>query len=176
MTPTPPLDNATHLTVATWVAELHRAGLAPQDATIAAACDALAQASTSEVGDAAGKRLVEAIGAHLPDNDPATISALAQALYGASVSTQMGEGDRQARTSRIRKYQFTRRLPWLARIFERRSDGSVAPGWLVIHGCTDQVHALDPNPWDDIDEQRDLPLADFLVLWELDDCASVSVI
>ena len=88
----------------------------------------------------------------------------------------MGEGERATRISRIRKYQFTRRLPWLARIVERRQDGSVTPGWLVIQGCTDQVHALDPNPWDDIDEERNLPLADFQVLWELDACASVSVV
>ena len=71
--------------------------------------------------------------------------------------------------------QFGRRLPWLARVYQRSELGAVRAVWLVIESVTDEVIAMDPNPWNDIDEERRLPVDDFHVLWELDACSSVYV-
>ena len=53
----------------------------------------------------------------------------------------------------------------------------------VISGCTGatsgvdiveaEVAAADPNPWNDVDETRRIPVGDFQVLWELDGCTAV---
>ena len=34
---------------------------------------------------------------------------------------------------------------------------------------------MDPNPWDDVDEERTVPLGDFQVLWELTGCSAIAV-
>ncbi len=164
------------LAFATWVCRLHAAGIAASDAEIAAAVDAVAAAPDREQGDAAGARLVEWLERALSeDPSPDGVLALARRLYGEAVAGDLGDGSREVRTARIRRYQFGRTLPWLARIIERHASGVVAPSWLLVERLTDQVRALDPNPWNDLDEERQLPVQDFLVLWELDGCPSVYV-
>ncbi len=100
------------------------------------------------------------------------MASVATALYGDRVQRDLGAGDRVERTARIRKYQFASQLPWLARIWERQGE-SVRPSLLLVERVTDEVTAADPNPWNDIDEDRKLPVSDFHVLWELDGCASL---
>ena len=51
----------------------------------------------------------------------------------------------------------------------------MAPTWLVVERVTEEVLAMDPNPWNDIDEERHIAVGDFHVLWELDACAAVHV-
>jgi hypothetical protein len=92
------------------------------------------------------------------------------------VRTDLGAGSRDERLVRLRRHQFAHGTPWMARVWERRADGLVAPAWLVIDGVTDRVRALDPNPWNDVDEERSLPVGDFLVLWELDGNAALHVV
>ena len=164
----------TPTTFATWVYMLHTAGVNAADDVIARCCKDLDAAEAEEMGNAAGDALVARVQQMLHDNAPAAVAAAASTLYGDAAATDMGGGSREDRVHRIRKYQFSRGLPWLARVYERRDDG-VSPGWLLIERVTDQVSALDPNPWDDIDEDRVLPVGDFQVLWELDDCSSVHV-
>jgi hypothetical protein len=54
-------------------------------------------------------------------------------------------------------------------------EGKVHPSWLLVERVTDEVTAMDPNPWNDVDEERHIPVQDFQVLWELDACSSVYV-
>ena len=124
---------------------------------------------------AAGLALVEGLLERLGDGELDAVVAVASQLYGERVRGDLGDGDRAERAARVRSYQFGRSLPWLARIYERQSDGRVAPSWLLVERVGEAVHAMDPNPWNDIDEERQLPWADFLVLWELDGCTSLSI-
>jgi len=161
------------LAVATWVYQLHAAGIVPDDAELAGHCAAVEQATEREAGDAAGMDLVRRVDALLGGGEPAQVATLASQLYGDRVKTDLGGGSREERVARIRKYQFGSSLPWLARIWERDEAGEVGPSWLLVERVTDQVFAMDPNPWNDIDEERHLPLADFQVLWELDACTAL---
>jgi hypothetical protein len=160
--------------LATWVFLLKVDGVAPDDAELSAACDAVLAAEEQEAGDKAGLALVHAVQSKLQGTEPADVQAFAASLYGDRVETAFGAGDRPERLARIRKYQFDRNLPWLARIWERNED-VVGPMWLVVERVTDEVTAMDPNPWNDIDETRHLPVSDFQVLWELDACTAVAV-
>lgn len=166
-------DGKLPLAFATWMLRLHAAGVRAGDAPLAEACDAVAGAADAHGGEVAAGTLLEALDDRLPIAEPGPVVALARGLYGDAVSEDFCEGDRAERTRRIRKYQFGRSLPWLARIQERQADGRVGPSWLVVEQVTDRVRALDPNPWNDIDERRQIPLGDFHVLWELDGCPSV---
>lgn len=168
-------DGNLRVALATWIFILHTTGHPCDDPALASACAAVAAAEDEQTGDAAGLALIERVG-ELVDQagtEPQAVQALAARLLGDRVKTGMGAGDRDARLSRIRTYQFGQGLPWLARIWERHPHGQVQPSWLLISEVTDLVRALDPNPWDDVDENRALPVRDFQVLWELDDCTSV---
>jgi hypothetical protein len=160
-------------TFATWVFLLHVDGVVAADEAVAGACAQVLAAEEEEQGNAAGEALVERVKALIGDASPTSIAAAAGKLYGARASGTLGQGPRQERTARIRKYQFEHQLPWLARIWERTEAGEVAPSWLLVERVTDVVRAADPNPWNDIDEARVVPIDDFQVLWELDGCTSV---
>jgi hypothetical protein len=168
-------DQELHYTFATWVFSLFVAGIEACDEEVATQCRAVADATEADTGNAAGEALVKRIADLVRNADPETVSAAARQLFGEHAASEMGDGDREARTHRVRRYQFSRGLPWLARIWERKSQGHVAPTWLLVERVTDQVSAMDPNPWNDIDEERVLPVQDFQVLWELDDCTSVHI-
>jgi hypothetical protein len=159
-------------TFATWAFMLHVAGERASDTAVAFACDAVLSATDEAHGNRAGEELVRAVRRHLAGDAPEQVTAAATGLYGSKVSSRLGQGERAERNSHIRQYQFGRQLPWLARIWER-VDGQVRPSWLLIEQVTDDVRAADPNPWNDVDETRVLPVADFHVLWELDGCTAI---
>lgn len=162
-------------TFATWVFTLHVGGVVAADAALSGACDAIRAAGDAAAGNAASESLVARVKALVPDGAPATVMAAARGLYGDRARSELGAGDRAERTARIRRNQFASQLPWLARIVERTAAGVVQPGWLLVERVTDEVTAADPNPWNDVDESRHLPLGDFLVLWELDGNTSVHI-
>ena len=162
-------DEHVPYTFATWVFTLHVAGVRPRDPEVVEICDAVLHAKNDRSGGAAGERLVEKVRTLLAGSD---VTAAAAALYGDRVRYDLGVGDRDARTTRIRRYQFASQLPWLARIWERAGE-SVRPSWLLVERVTDEVTAADPNPWNEVDEVRRFPLQDFQVLWELDGCSNV---
>lgn len=163
-------DGNLRLTFASWVVALHAAGVRSDDDAIASAIDALI------AGDTDAQAVVDAITAPFAaDASVAAVSSRAAELFGKRVGSGLGEGDRDRRLARIRGYQFGRQLPWLARIVERHEDGAVGPSWLLVEQVTDRVLTMDPNPWNDIDEERALPVADFQVLWELDDCTCLAI-
>lgn len=168
-------DDNLPLAFATWVYLLHVAGIDPDEPELKDRCDDVSAATEPEAGNAAGEGLVARVRALIGDDGaPAHVLTVARRLYGERIKDDLGIGDREERTARIRKYQFGRSLPWLARIWEKR-DGGVHPSWLLVEQVTDQVVAMDPNPWNDVDEERHLPVHDFHVLWELDDCSNVHV-
>jgi len=162
-------DEHTPHTFATWVFTLHVGGVRANDREVGEICDAVLHATDDRSGAAAGERLVAKVRTLLGANDVTTAAAR---LYGDRVRHDLGAGDRDARTTRIRRYQFASQLPWLARIWERAGD-SVLPNWLLVERVTDEVTAADPNPWNGVDEVRHLPVQDFHVLWELDGCSNV---
>jgi hypothetical protein len=172
MSPTAPGTELFPFMFATWVFTLHVAGVTADDAVIRDACAAIKAASDEATGNQAGNTLVDRIRQLIPSDEPAAVREIAAKLYGDRVKGDLGEGDRAERTARIRHYQFNHQLPWLARIWERQ-DGRVVPTWLLVERVTDEVTAADPNPWNEHDETRHIPVNDFLVLWELDGCTSV---
>lgn len=159
-------------TLATWVYVLHASGAPASHDGVRGHCEAVAAATNAESGDAAGLSLVDAVQELLDGDDPAAVQAVGEALYGDRLAGGFDGEDRSDRTAAIRRYQFEVGLPWLARIWERSGD-QVSPNWVIVERVTDEVTAMDPNPWDDIDEERHLPVADFHVLWELDACSAV---
>jgi hypothetical protein len=166
-------------TFATWVFTLFVDGVVPGDDVSREACEAIRAAQDAEVGNAASERLVGRARELVGDgSDAEAVTAAARRLYGDRIRSDLGEGDREERTHRIRKYQFASQLPWLARIWERQATdagGTVRPGWLLVERVTDEVAAADPNPWDEVDETRRLPVGDFQVLWELDGCTNLYI-
>ncbi len=161
-------------TFATWVFSLHVAGIRAGDAIVAEQCQQVLEATEAGAGNAAGEQLVSRVRELLAGDDVEAVGQAAMALYGDRVQRDLGAGDRMVRTARIRKYQFSSQLPWLARIWERQGD-TVEPSWLLVERVTDEVTVADPNPWNEIDEERRLPVSDFHVLWELDDCSNLYV-
>lgn len=161
-------------TLATWVFTLHVAGVEARDEAVREACRGVLGSTDAQAGNRASEALVEAIRKLSRDGEPASVAAAARELYGDRVKQDLGEGDRSVRTARIRKYQFASQLPWLARVWER-SNGQVRPEWLLVERVTDEVTAADPNPWNEVDETRHVPVQDFHVLWELDGCSNVYV-
>jgi len=166
--------STTAYAIATWVFVLHVDGRTASDAELATHCAAVVSATDERAGNPAGEALVARIGALLQGEGPAEVEAFARAQYGDRLLSGLGAGGRDERLQRVRKHQFASNLPWLARIWER-VDGVVVPSWLVVERVTDEVTAMDPNPWNDIDETRHLPVGDFQVLWELDGCTAVAV-
>ena len=79
---------------------------------------------------------------------------------------------RSGKIHAIRHYEFQQSLPWIARI-ANRAGGSLTEQWVMVEKVTDTVHCMDPNPWDDIEEETSYSLNDFMIRWELCDCASI---
>lgn len=160
-------DGNLAVALSAWMFLLHGRGMRP-------ASDVLQQAIGAVDGEQTGRALVDAVvraldGAVAPDE----VLGFARTQYPDAVLSDLGDGDREQRTRRIRTFQFRQNMPWLARIYERHN-GVVQPTWILVQRVTDQVLAMDPDPWDGIEEARVLPVADFMVLWELDACSSVA--
>jgi len=156
-------------TFATWVFLLHASGVESVETTVRDHCIAIVEATDEETGEAAVMALIDNVSGGLGDG----VEALAGALYGDRVSSEMGEGNRAERSRRIRMYEFKNWLPWLAKIYQRSDQGDVSAVWVVVERLSNEVSIMDPNPWNDIDEEYDLPVSDFHVLWELAAKASV---
>ncbi len=165
------------VTLSTWVFILFSGGMPASDPSIVAACEAIRDAGEDDEIDALGQRLVEAILLALGSDEPGigSVVALAERLYGPElVASDLGDAsDRDERARAVRRYQFGRNLPWIARIIDRFPDGSVGAHWVMVEELTESVRVMDPYPWDDVDEQYDIPLVDFMVKWELAGCESV---
>ncbi len=165
------------VTLSTWVFILFSTGTVPDDAAIVQACEGLRDADEDACSDALGQALVTAVEAAIGAEDPSfeQVAACAARLYGTeAVGADLGAStDRSERARAVRRYQFGRNLPWIARIIDRFPDGTVGPHWVMVEELTEAVKVMDPYPWDDVDEQYDIPLNDFMVKWELAGCESL---
>jgi hypothetical protein len=91
-----------------------------------------------------------------------------------NVHNSWGADDRESLICEIRKHSFKSSLPWLAQIAER-NQGELVTHWVLVEKFTDCVICMDPYPWDDVDEEYQLPLVDFMVKWELAGSNSIHI-
>jgi len=163
------------VTLATFLFLVRRAGLTLRDPAVESACAAF-DAGGAPV-DTLGAALASAVEARLTGARVEDVVAALRGLLGDDhVHTDLGAGpDRAARAAAIRRAHFGNPLPWLAVIIDRQPDGEVARHWVLVESFDDVARVMDPNPWDDKDENRSIDLADFMVQWELAGCASVRV-
>lgn len=161
-------DGNLGITLATWVFALHREGLNTSVPAIEAACKAF---EGNRAPDELGRELVAVIMASLRSPEPEYEDVLAAVCswFGRDrILSDLGRSDsREDRFREIRRYRFQRKLPWLARIIDRFPDSRVGHHWVLIEELGDQVTIMDPYPWDNVDEEYQLPLIDFMVKWEL---------
>lgn len=164
-------DGFLGITLATWIWSLYRAGHHIDDDAIRGACDALRDAPAEADHDALGHDLVAAVRAGHGVDAPTFAdvrSAVSRWLGREHVEVGLGDTpDREERVRNIRRYQFARKLPWMCRIVDRFPDGTVGLRWVLVEDVAERVKVMDPYPWDQVDEEYELPLVDFLVRWEL---------
>lgn len=79
---------------------------------------------------------------------------------------------RSGKIHAIRHYEFQQSMPWIARI-ANRTEEHLAEQWIMVEKVTETVHCMDPNPWDDIEEESSYSLNDFMIRWELCGYASI---
>jgi hypothetical protein len=171
----PTADGNLGVTLATFLFLVRRSGIALQDPTIEAACAAFDTGGATV--EALGTALVAAVRARVGGDRFEDVVAALRGLLGADrVRTDLGDApDREGRAANIRRAHFGQRLPWLAVIIDRTPDGDVGRHWVMVESFDEVVRAMDPNPWDDRDEERVLPVGDFMVQWELAGCPSIRI-
>lgn len=160
------------VTLATYVFLVHAAGHAVSDPAVEAACAAFAEGGKPV--DELGATLVAAVSSHLQGEGVDAVTGALRALFAdGAVRTDLGDApDRESRLAAIRRAHFGNHLPWLAVLIERMPDGDVGRRWVLVESFDGAAKVMDPNPWDDKDEERELPIGDFLVQWELAGCVS----
>ena len=121
----------------------------------------------SQDPDTLGQALVEAVQASLSGDSADAVMTWARGQLGTEhVSSDFGD-TREARTQFTRQAAFRTGLPWVAQIIDRFPDGQVGAHWVMVERVTDHVRCMDPYPWDDLDEEIEVPLIEFMVKWEL---------
>ena len=161
------------VTLATWIFLLDQKGIHAQHSGLRAACDALRGSAADADWNQLGQALVSEVQRGLISDSPGAVLDWAATLYGADhVLSELGES-REERLANARSYQFRHGLPWLAVIFDRFPSGAVGTHWVLVERITDTVTCMDPYPWDDLDEEYEAPVVEFLVKWELAGCAAL---
>jgi hypothetical protein len=152
-------DAATNMTFATALFLLRRAGVPVQDAALEGLAAAIDAATDPQSAHDAATRLAAAL-----DSATGPQGSLGRAFPG--LTSHVVQGDRQDHVAALRRARFGSSLPMLAAIADR-FDGGVGVRWALVLDVGEDVSLLDPNPWDDVAEDRHLPLGDFAVRWEL---------
>lgn len=164
-------DGNLGVTLSTWLYLLFEKGQPIVHPGILAACQAIRDMGPGDDANAVGQALVSAVRLGLGAENPgfAEVVAAVRGWLGPGVlATDLGTpADREERIRAVRRYQFSRRLPWIARVIDRFPDGVVGEHWVMIQDLEEDVHIMDPYPWDGVDEEYRLPLVDFMVKWEL---------
>ncbi len=75
--------------------------------------------------------------------------------------------DRDARVAVLRRAFFGNAAPLMVCLLERVADGALVARWHILEAVTGTARLLDPNPWDDVAEERHMDLTEFAVRWEL---------
>ena len=157
-------------TLATYVYLLDCSGNRAQEETVGATCDQIrdAIASDSDV-EALGGQLAQQLESLLEGNDPGSLLAK---LYGETTLTSEFGADRLGRLQDIRRRQFESMTPWLAELVERSEQGEVKAHWVLVEKFDETVTCMDPFPFDRLEEERLMPLGEFVVKWELTGCSA----
>ena len=48
--------------------------------------------------------------------------------------------------------------------------------WVLVEALRETVQLMDPYPWDRVEEEREMPLWEFVAKWELAGCESWRVL
>ena len=80
--------------------------------------------------------------------------------------------ENQTAIQTIRRYEFSKRLPWIAQIAERTPNG-LEEIWVMVEKVGETVQCMDPYPWDNIEEEFELEVPNFLLRWELCGCTAI---
>lgn len=152
-------DPAATMTFATALFLLRRAGLKVEDAALESLAAQLHDCSEQSAALAAAEKLAVAL-----DTGGGFRAGLGRAF--PSMKVQVVSGDRHEHVRALRRARFGSSLPMLAPIVDKH-EGGVAIRWAIVLDVDEEVHLLDPNPWDDIAEERHMPIDDFAVRWEL---------
>ena len=171
---TAPKSGNLGVTLATWLYILDAAGHGPASGAVADRVAAL-RGAAPEDADALGQDLAQHIEVELGDA-PAfpEVVAWLHGLFGDD-ALRTGFGDaRDARLRAVRAYQFRSSLPWLAQVIDRFPNGDVGAHWVMVERVTDRVTCMDPYPWDDLDEEYEQPVVEFMVKWELAGCGAIA--
>jgi len=161
--------DTTGITLATWAYLLHRSGVDAADPAVVAACAAID--AGGEAGPLAAA-LTSAVRAHVRGEGFDAVVAGLGAMYGAAVSEDVVEGDPAAHLAALRRRSFGDSRPWLAAIADR-VDGALVERLVMVERFGHEVVLMDPNPWDDVEEERSLSLLEFQVRWELAGARSI---
>ena len=157
-------------TLATYVYLLDCAGRRAGEEAVGATCDQIREAIASDSDvEALGTQLAEQLGGLMEGDDPGGVLAR---LYGEAALTSDFGVDRQGRLQDIRCRQFESTAPWLASIVERSEAGEVGAHWVLIEKLDETVTCMDPFPFDRLEEERTLPIWEFVVKWELAGCSA----
>ena len=160
----------TGTTLATWIYLLRCQGVPIADAAVDAGC-----AAVDHGGDTGAPALVAAVRSRLASSRFDDVATALRAVIGGVVGVDFGAGeDADARAGALRRATFGDNRPWLASIADRRQ-GALEEHLVVVSGFAETVTLMDPDPWDDVPEERSLPLAEFLVRWELAGARSLRV-
>ena len=150
------------MTFATAVVLLRRAGHAVNDPVLEALAASVDQAADRSHALEAAERLATALVGDVEDAGVGSPIARAfPSLRHVSIA-----GGHDAHITALRRARFGNALPMLARIADR-VDGVLIERWALVLDVGEQVHLLDPNPWDDVAEDRLLGLPEFVVRWAL---------
>ncbi|HND00220.1 MAG TPA: hypothetical protein PKY30_19675 [Myxococcota bacterium] len=163
----------TAYTVTTFLVMAQRAGFSVDSPEFVALAKRI---GGEDSGEALGQELVAVVQGYIGDGSPDAVIAGLKALLGAAVTADANYGDhRDARLAGIRRTLFGRSTPWLAWVLERSPEGTLHSTCLLVEDFADKVVVMDPNPFNDIDESRRYSISEFLAIWELAGCRSLSI-
>ncbi len=163
----------TAYTVTTFLVMAHRAGFAVESPAFVGLAERIGGDGS---GEELGQELVAVVKGFLGDGSPDAVIAGLKTLLGAAVVADANFGDhRDARLAGIRRTLFGHSTPWLAWVLERSPEGTLHSTCLLVEDFADKVVVMDPNPFNDIDESRRYSISEFLAIWELAGCRSLSL-
>lgn len=113
-----------------------------------------------------GKALVDVVGESIASD--ASVEAVMAWLTERipSIQGSWNTDEEHSVLQKIRQYEFRRGLPWICRLAERTENG-LEELWIMVEKVSDTVRCMDPYPWDDVEEEFNVDIPEFLLRWQL---------
>ena len=113
-----------------------------------------------------GKTLVDLVGESIAAD--ASVEAVMAWLTERipSIEGSWDTDEEHSVLQKVRQYEFRRGLPWICRLAER-TDNGLEELWIMVEKVTDTVRCMDPYPWDDVEEDFNVDIPEFLLRWQL---------